>query len=76
MFGGEFLFNVSREFVGRCTQPLLVLCGDDLYHPRESSLEVAALAPNAELIELWKEPEHQEAARARVMDFLQAHTPK
>ncbi len=76
MYGGEFLFNVSREFVGRCTTPLLVLCGNDLYHPRESSLEIAELAPNAELIESWKEPEHQEAAQARVMDFLQAHTPE
>lgn len=75
MYGGEFLFNVSRDFVSRCTTPLLVLCGNDLYHPRETSLEIARLAPNAELIEHWKEPEHQDMARARVLAFLLDNTP-
>jgi pimeloyl-ACP methyl ester carboxylesterase len=75
MYGGEFLFNVSREFVRDCPTPLLVLCGSDLYHPRETSLEIVDLAPRGELIEHWKEPEHREAARARVLAFLLEHTP-
>ena len=75
MYGGDFLFNVSREFVAGCSTPLLVLCGRDLYHPESTSRELAALAPNAELVERWKEPENQEAARARVLDFLRGHTP-
>lgn len=75
MYGGEFLFNVSREFVRGCETPLLVLCGNDLYHPRETSLEIVELAPNAELIEHWKEPAHRDVARARVLAFLLQHTP-
>jgi len=76
MYGGEFLFNVSREFVSRCQTPLLVLLGNDLHHPQSSSREVAALAPNATLIEFWKEPEHQPAAKKAVEEFLAKHTPR
>jgi pimeloyl-ACP methyl ester carboxylesterase len=76
MYGGDFLFNVSREFVSRCRTPLLVLLGNDLYHPEEISREVVALAPNATLIERWKEPEHQPAAKQAVERFLAEHTPR
>ena len=76
MFGGDFLFIVSRGFVSRCQTPLLVLLGNDQYHPESSSREVAALAPNARLIEHWKEPEHQPAAKRAVEEFLAKHTPR
>jgi len=76
MFSGDFLFNVSRAFVSRCQTPLLVLLGNDLYHPESSSREVASLAPNATLIEHWKEPEHQPAAKKTVEEFLAKHTPR
>jgi pimeloyl-ACP methyl ester carboxylesterase len=76
MYGGEFLFNVSREFVSRCQTPMLVLLGNDLHHPAETSRELAALAPNATLIEKWKEPEHHAAAKKAVEEFLAAHTPR
>ena len=75
MYGGEFLFNVSRDFVSNCRTPLLVLCGNDLYHPEETSREIAALSPNAQFIEHWKEPEHQAAAQSAVVEFLAANTP-
>ena len=76
MYSGDFLFTVSREFVSRCDTPLLVLMGDDMYHPSQSSREVAQLAPNATFIEHWKEPEHQAAAKQAVEDFLAQHTPR
>ena len=76
MYGGDFLFNVSREFVSRCQTPLLVLLGNDVYHPESSSREVAALAPHATLIEHWKEPAHQPAAKKAVAEFLAKHTPR
>ena len=57
MYDGDFLFNTSREFVRGCATPLLILLGNDLYHPEITSREVAQLAPNAELIEKWQEPE-------------------
>lgn len=73
MYDGDFLFNVSRDFVAGCNTPLLVLCGRDLYHPEAISREIVALAPNAELVEWWKEPEHVEASSARVTEFLNQH---
>jgi pimeloyl-ACP methyl ester carboxylesterase len=76
MYSGDFLFNVSREFVSRCATPLLVLLGNDLYHPEATSREVAALAPKAMLVEHWKEPEHQPAAKKAVESFLAEHTPR
>ena len=76
MYSGDFLFTVSREFVSHCDTPLLVLMGDDMYHPSQSSREVAQLAPNATFIEHWKEPEHQAAAKQAVEDFLAQHTPR
>jgi pimeloyl-ACP methyl ester carboxylesterase len=75
MYGGEFVFSVTRDFVRRCTTPMLVLMGNDIYHPQETSREVVALAPNAALIERWKEPEHLPEAVRRVRSFLLDHTP-
>jgi pimeloyl-ACP methyl ester carboxylesterase len=75
MYSGDFLFNVSREFVAKCETPLLVLLGTDLYHPESTSREIATLAPNATLIEHWKEPEYQPAAQQTMEHFLAEHTP-
>jgi pimeloyl-ACP methyl ester carboxylesterase len=74
MYGGDFVFNVSRDFVRSCEIPMLVLMGNDIYHPQETSREIASLAPNAELIERWKEPEHVPATIERIRAFLRAHT--
>jgi len=75
MFGGDFLFNTSPKDVERCPTPLLVLMGKDLHHPESISRAVASLAPKATLIERWKEPEHRDAAKAAVLEFLESHTP-
>jgi hypothetical protein len=45
MFGGDFVFSVSREFVLRCRTPLLLQPGSDKPHPAETSAEIARLAP-------------------------------
>jgi pimeloyl-ACP methyl ester carboxylesterase len=57
MWGGDFVFSVPRDFLRTVTTPLLVLEGNDQAHPRETSLEVASLLPNAEYIEQWRAPE-------------------
>jgi pimeloyl-ACP methyl ester carboxylesterase len=75
MYDGDFLFNVSRDFVRGVDNPMLILMGDDLYHPQAISREVAELAPRAELIEEWKEGAAVQASAARVVEFLQAHVP-
>lgn len=76
MYGGDFLFNVSRDFVMACETPLLVLMGNDTYHPEDTSRAVAALARNATLVESWKAPEQIEPAKAAVAAFLAEHTPR
>jgi len=76
MYGGDFVFNVSREFVRTCKTPMLVLLGNDRYHPSITSREIVELAPNAELVERWKEPEVIEQTIARVRSFLTLHTPQ
>ncbi|MEQ8485180.1 MAG: alpha/beta hydrolase [Pseudomonadales bacterium] len=75
MYDGDFLFNTSRDQVAACATPLLVLCGNDLYHPRSISLAVAELAPNARLIEDWKEGDACRSAVVQMRAFLEAHTP-
>lgn len=74
MFGGPFMFGVSRQDVAACETPLLVLMGDDLYHPAEISRAVSELAPNATLIERWKGDDDRDAAIAEVRLFLEQHT--
>lgn len=75
MFDGDFVFNVSRDFVRACGHSMLVLMGSDLYHPEAISREVAELAPGAELVEDWKEGPAAEASAQRVIEFLEAQTP-
>jgi pimeloyl-ACP methyl ester carboxylesterase len=76
MYGGDFVFNVSRDFVRACKTPILVLAGADQYHPAETSAEIARLAPNAEIVKEWKTPDVIAATVKRVREFLKAHTPK
>jgi pimeloyl-ACP methyl ester carboxylesterase len=75
MYGGDFVFNVPREFVRSCEIPMLVLAGDDVYHPAAISREICDLAPQAECIDRWKAAGDVDAAVARVRSFLGQHTP-
>src|SRR5690606_29974887 len=76
MYGGDNqLFCVDDDFLRSCPTPLLVMLGNDLYHPERSSRHIAALAPKATLVEQWKAPEHHEAARRAMDQFLAEHTP-
>ncbi len=76
MYGvDEFLFTAGDDEVRACTTPLLVLLGNDLYHPEASSRRLAELAPNATLVEHWKEAPYHAAAMAEMEQFLARHTP-
>ena len=70
MFGGEFVFSVSREAVRACQSPLLVLAGDDNFHPTATAEEIVQLAPRAELVLTWKTPEVIRDTVKRVREFL------
>ncbi len=75
MWGGEFVFSVSRDFARACTVPALVLPGDDTPHPAVIGLELADLLPKAEMLRDWKGPEHLDEQRRRVVGFLEKLTP-
>ncbi len=75
MYGGEFVFSVSRDFVRACRTPMLVLAGNDAFHPTATAQEIAALAPNAELVLKWREPEIVAGTVKRVRAFLKTHMP-
>jgi pimeloyl-ACP methyl ester carboxylesterase len=76
MFGGDFAFSVDRDFVRHCSVPLLVLAGNDQFHPRAVAEEIADLAPSAELVIEWAGPERKDETRRKIGDFLVRHTPK
>ena len=74
-YDGDFVYSVPREIVTRCPVPLLVLRGDDVYHPSAISEEIARIAPRAELIQKWKTGDDVSHAVSRVLSFLLEHTP-
>ena len=76
LFGGDFVFSVSRDAVRAVRSPLLVLLGNDAHHPSHTSREIVSLAPHAELVERWKEPEVVPQTVTRVRDFLLSNTPR
>jgi len=75
MFGGEFVFSVSREFVRRCSVPLYLQPGTDTPHPARTSEEIAQLAPKLEVQKDWRGPTHLAESIRRVGEFLTRHTP-
>jgi hypothetical protein len=76
MFGGDFVFSVSREFVRQCNIPMLVMPGDDAPHPKAIGEEIAELAPNKEILWQWKGPDHLQTAIDCITRFLERHTPR
>ncbi len=75
--GADFMVSVSRDFIRSCITPMLVLPGTDEAHPTAVGRELAALAPQGELLELWKDTsEHTAQAVEVVRRFLRNHTPE
>jgi pimeloyl-ACP methyl ester carboxylesterase len=75
LYSGDFVFSATRDDVKTAGAPLLVLRGNDVYHPEETSDEIDRIAPRAELIASWKEGSDLVRAVARVKSFLATHTP-
>jgi pimeloyl-ACP methyl ester carboxylesterase len=71
----DFLYSVSRDLIRNCRTPILVLPDDTPAHPHQSSVDVASLAPNAEItVYPWKAPsELKERTIDRVRKFLRTH---
>jgi pimeloyl-ACP methyl ester carboxylesterase len=73
----DFVYSVSREFVRHCQTPMLVMPDDTPGHPYQVSIDIASLAPNAEVTVFpWKEPPELKARTInRARTFLKAHLP-
>lgn len=75
MWGGEFVLTATHDEVAAIKTPMLVAMGNDIFHPASTSREIADRAPNATLIEQWREPEFVEAAGVAFRAFLAEHSP-
>jgi pimeloyl-ACP methyl ester carboxylesterase len=73
----DFVYSVSRDFVRSCRTPILVMPDDTAGHPYQTSVDIASLAPNAEVTVFpWREPPELLARTInRVRTFLKAHQP-
>jgi pimeloyl-ACP methyl ester carboxylesterase len=73
----DFLYSVPRDFIKNCRKPILVLPDDTASHPLQTSIDVASLAPNAEITVFpWREPADLKARTVeRVRGFLKAQVP-
>ncbi len=75
MWDGDFVLSVTRDEVAACTTPMLVMMGNDQYHPQTVSRGIAALAPNATFVERWKDDDVLAETDQTIKRFLTAHTP-
>lgn len=73
----DFVYSVSRDFVRSCQTPMLVMPDDVPAHPYAVAMEVAELAPKAEVtIYPWKDPKDLIPETVeRVRTFLKEHQP-
>jgi pimeloyl-ACP methyl ester carboxylesterase len=71
----DFVYSVSREFVRNCQTPMLVLPDDTAAHAYQTAVDIASLAPNADVsVYPWKDPPELKARTInRVRGFLKAH---
>jgi pimeloyl-ACP methyl ester carboxylesterase len=74
LFGADRLtWSVDDDFLPTVTQPLLVLQGDDEFHPSTVAQKLATRVRSGSLIERWKDPADAAAADKAIKEFLAAH---
>jgi pimeloyl-ACP methyl ester carboxylesterase len=73
----DFVYSVSRDFARSVQTPMLVLPDDTPAHAYQTAVDVASLAPNADVsVYPWKEPAELKARTInRVRAFLKRHQP-
>ena len=73
----DFVYSVSRDFARTCQTPMLVLPDDTPAHPHQVSVDIASLAPNAEITVFpWKEPAGAEGPHHQPRAHVPEGTPK
>jgi len=73
LYDHEAVFSVSYEVIAGLPHPLLILKGDDQYHPATGSNRIEAIATHSRMIEDWKSDGAKTAIDAKA--FLMTHTP-
>jgi pimeloyl-ACP methyl ester carboxylesterase len=73
----DFVYSVSRDFARSCQTPMLVLPDDTDAHAYQTAVDVASLAPNAEVsVYPWTAPPELKARTInRARNFLKTHQP-
>lgn len=67
--------SVEESFVSRCPAPLLIIPGNDPFHPAAISHRICAEAPDATCLDVdCRSPKKIEATTRRVREFLHAHS--
>ncbi len=74
----DFVLTVDREFVRNCQTPVLILPDDIPAHPYATAMEVAMLAPNAQVsLYPWKENTRKiDLALNHIRSFLAVNRDK
>lgn len=71
MYGGsDPLFSVPESALSAVANAVLVLCGNDQFHPESASELIASRVPGARFVRDWKDPEHLPSAAVTIADFL------
>jgi len=73
MWDGEFLLTVSADELASIATPIMVLMGDDMYHPESTSREIAAVGSNVTFVERWKDDDVLGQTSDTIRAFLQQH---
>jgi hypothetical protein len=71
------VYSVLRDFARSCQTPMLVMPDDTPAHPYPVAMDIANLAPNAEVTVYPRKETKQRLAQTiqHVRDFLRAHQP-
>jgi pimeloyl-ACP methyl ester carboxylesterase len=75
MWDHEFVCTAAPSEVAAIQTPVLLLKGNDLYHPPETSEQLAELLPNVTYVERWKDDDVLAQTDATIREFLARHTP-
>lgn len=75
MWDGEFVLTGSPDDVAALDTPILLLKGNDLYHPASTSATIARVGRDVTFVEEWKTPEVLDRTDATIKEFLATHTP-
>ncbi len=67
--------SVEESFVSRCPVPLLIIPGNDPFHPTAISHRICAEAPQATCLDVdCRSPEKIEATKRRIREFFHQHS--